>query len=213
MDIREFLPEITNEEVALLQTLSCYEWLLSKRLHNGRRFGGKEISEEDLLQGFPKEKLKEAKRALKSLEKKRIIVKKPKPSITIYQTPPEFFTNPFVVFFIEKITENEMLRQSLVDKTIKFTKVSETLMRIVSETFSSKSNIIERRITASKKTAFDGDNGLVVFLKIRCPNDGHFEINFDLTDPSDISKLIFESNCTCGSLHMCNAYGRVFGKK
>ena len=123
MDVREFWPEITNEEIDTLQTLSHHEWLIVRRLYKDKRIGGREISEDDLIQGFPKEKLGDARKALKSLERKGIIVKKPKPGVKIYQTPPDFFTNPSVTFFIEKIAEMEILRKSLIDPDLDILRV------------------------------------------------------------------------------------------
>jgi len=209
MDIREFWPEITNEEIDVLRAHSPYEWLIVKHLYTDKRIGGREISEDDLLQGLPKEKLREAKKAVKSLEKKGIIVKKPKPTVIIYQARPDFFTNPLAIEFINKITKNEILRKSLINKSLEFTKISDSLMKIVNNTLESKKNIIEKKITASEEIAFDGNRGLKVFLKIQCPKGGFFEIWYNVVDPRDMNRLTFESHCTCRSSHTCTTYGRV----
>jgi len=210
MDIREFWPEITNEEIDALKSLSAYEWLIARRLYNGERIGGREVSEDDLIQGLPKETLKEAKKAVKTLEKKGIIVKKPKPTTIIYQARPDFFTNSPVIAFINKITESESLRKSLINKSLEFTKVSDLLKTIVNKSLTSKSNILEKKISASKRVAFDGNRGLRVYIKAMCPKDGFFEIEYDVVDPRDMSRLTFETSCSCHSFHTCRANGQVF---
>jgi len=176
MDIRAFWPEITDEEVDVLQALSSYEWLIARRLYEGKRIGGREISEDDLVQGFPKDKLGKAREAVKALEKKEIIVKKPKPTAMIYQAPPDFFTDRTVMMFIKKITGGHALRDSLISETLVLTKTSEALKTFVNKMLSSNRNIIEQRITVSEKVAFDGNMGLRVFLKARCEYGGCFEI-------------------------------------
>ncbi|MCL2509679.1 MAG: hypothetical protein FWF07_01185 [Methanomassiliicoccaceae archaeon] len=209
MDIRKFWPEITNEEVDVLQSLSPYGWLIAKRLYKGGRIGGREISEDDLLQGFPKEKLGKARDAVITLEKKRIIVKKPKPTVVIYQARHDFFTNPSVIVFINKITESEMLRESLINESLEFKKVSETLVRIVNNTLDSKGNILEKKITASDKIAFDDNLGLKVNIKAQCPKGGSFELEYHVVGPADMSKFTFKPPCTCCSIHVCTAFGHV----
>jgi len=209
MDIRVFWPEITNEDIDTLRALSPYEWLIARRLYNGERIGGREISEDDLIQALPKEKLREAKKAVKTLEKKRIIVKKPKPTTIIYQTRHDFFTSTPVVTFIKKITENEMLRKTLINESLEFTKVSEPLMAIVNHALTSKRNIHEKKIAASERIAYDGNRGLRIYIKAQCPKEGFFEIEYDVVDPRDMSQLTFEIRCSCCSFHTCNAYGRV----
>jgi len=214
MDIREFWPDITEEGIdALIEALgpnSWYEWLIVRRLYNDKRIGGREISEDDLMQGFPADKLMRANKAIKSLEKKRIIVKKPKPGIKIIQTPPDFFAVPIRVSFIRKITENEGLRRSLIDETLELTKMSEALTRIVDATLGSNRGIVEKRIASSEKIAYDGYLGLRVFIRARCQRGGCFEIEFDVVDPRDMSDLYFKPHCSCGALHDCGASGRVF---
>jgi len=211
MDIRAFWPEITDEEIGVLQTLSSYEWLIARRLYEGRRIGGREISQDDLIQGFPKDKLGKAREAVKALEKKEILVKKPKPTARIYQAPPDFFTDRVVTKFIKKITEGHALRDSLINETLVLTKTSEALKTFVNKMLSSNRNIIEQKITISERVAFDGNMGLRVFLKVRCEDGGCFEIEYDVVNPRDMNVLSFESDCTCGSVHYCSASGRIGG--
>ena len=82
-------------------------------------------------------------------------------------------------------------------------------MEIANKAFAQRRNIVEQKVTASKVIAYDSNHGLRVFLCIQCPSNGHFKIEFDVISPDDITKQTFESACSCGYLHTCNAFGRV----
>jgi len=172
--------------------------------------GGREISLDDLLQGFPPDKMDLAKKAVESLEKGLVLRKKPKPDVMIIQAVPGFFSNPTKIQFIEMITSDQNLRKSLVEETLELTIVSETLQQTTEKILRSKQNIIAAKITASEKIAFDGDRGVKVYLKAKCYNDGCFEYTFDLTQIHELSKRIFPNiRCSCGSTHRCTASGQV----
>jgi hypothetical protein len=212
MNIRTFWKDVTNKELDKISEYSFYEWLILRRLYSGGRMGGSEISENDLLQSFPSEKLGEAKNAVRSLERKQILVKKPKPNDIIYQAKPGFFANdPVVVCFIKKIIENRDLRVSLIDKTLELTRTSEVLMRVVAdELIKNRKHIIDQRVEASEDIAFDGDLGVRISLTIKCPNNSRFKIEYVAVEPHELRHLTFRSRCDCGLIHQCGAFGKVF---
>jgi len=211
MDIRRFWPNISNEEIRILQSLGLnnYEWLILRRLYNGGRIGGCEISADDLPQGVPIDKIGKAKAAIKSLEKKQILVKKPKPTTIIYQTPTDFFSNSVATSFLEKVTADEELRSCLINEKLELHLISETLTKIVSRTLNHKNDVTGYVINASETKAFDGELGLNLVITFKCPNGSSFDAEFEITHPIDVSALTSDIRCVCGYHHHCTASGMV----
>ena len=54
--IRKYWPTVTNDQINKLNELDCRQWYLISRMGAGKRIGGNEISEGDLLQSVSSDK-------------------------------------------------------------------------------------------------------------------------------------------------------------
>ena len=212
MDIRRFLPNITNEDVVHLASLSCHEWVIARRIYREKISKNKTIERKDLCQSFPKDKLDRANEAIDSLIKKRIIGVSSKPNAQNFHSDGKLFRG-IVTVFLDKITEDSELKDALINEEVEFTKTSETLITIIENKMRPKINGRDYSLRASTKKAFDGvDLGLIIDMTMRCENHISFDVSFEILYPNDLfedwnTKII---KCECGNIHTCVAYGKMY---
>ena len=208
-DVRTWWPNITNSELDILRIYSHYEWLIMKRLV-GNIGGGKEISEDDLAQGVPSDKLGKLKGAIRTLEKKKVIRIKPKPGMRICQVEPSIYTET-VVKFAEIIRSDKNLVNSLLSEDVLFINRSEIISKIINNTFGKKADVLRSIRVSDKCSVLDDGLGIVITLAFHCPEiETSMEHEFEILDPRDLTSKIEHWSCECGRVHMCFANGNLF---
>jgi len=214
MDVREFLPNITNDDVKVLRYLSCHEWAIARRLYRASISKGKTIERKDLRQAFPSDKLDQADAAINSLVKKGILMVTPKPTAQNFHLNRDFFNNDIVVSFLDKITEDRKLKEALVEDELVFSETSDLLRKVIDDYFDRHGNKRDYSIRASNKKAHmetERDKlGLILEVTIECHNHKSFTLPFEILCANDL----FESDpitilCECGEYHACVACGII----
>jgi len=210
-EIRTYWPKVTNDQVDKLNELSGRQWILVRRLCRDNRHGGKEISEKDLLQSMPPDKIGEFKKELYGLIKKQILVKKPKPTTIIYQSPLGFFDDT-VAEFTDRIATDDELRRELMDNNVEFLKVSEEIMEVLINTHSKRKKELGGNSVlypSVNKTA-EGDLGVIAKLEFICPNTKNkFFVEFEILSVEEIYQILEFVECDCGAVHSCSPSGRI----
>lgn len=211
-DIRKWWPDITNFDICILTEYNCYELLLIERLIHGHIWGGKEISQEDLLQGVPTDKLGDLKDAAKVLYKKGILRIKPKLNLVIYQVESGIYSEPLTEI-AKHIRSDESLKKALIENQVHYTKTSDaietTLRKAIGEVRGSHQSY---EIKASEsESVFKGQLGIIVELEFKCRScHNSKQISFEILDPRDIHMKIEVWECCCGSTNNCCASGRMY---
>jgi len=208
-DVRIWWPDITNAEIDSLKEYSHYEWLVMRRLV-GNIGGGKEISEDDLGHGVPSHSLGKLREAIKGLEKRCILLIKPKPGMRICQVDPRVYSEP-VKRFAELIRTNKDLFDMMLSEKVVFIKRSDTIIRLIEDRYKGK-NAFQYTIRISDKLSVLGEElGIVVTTIFHCPSGNSVkECEFEILDPRDLMCKTHIWDCECGSIHTCCAYGRLF---
>ncbi|UAL08228.1 MAG: hypothetical protein KRP56_02995 [Candidatus Methanogranum gryphiswaldense] len=209
LEIRKWWPDITNGEIDCLTKYSNYEWLVFRRLVSAGIGGGKEISENDLLQSIPTHKYKKMKEAFKSLEQKGILVKKPKPTVIIYQVPTLVYTDTIKKFSL-LIRDHNDLHNALVKEDIKFLKISETISLIVANHCKLPYDLKPSLKSTNNNESQTEELGVILNVEFSCPySHRKNKIEFEITSPEKIFSEIHIWKCDCKKEHICTAYGRI----
>lgn len=207
LEIRKWWPEITNEEIDYLNQYTAYEWLVIRRLITNGIGGGKEISEDDLIQSIPVDKIDKMKDAVKSLKKQKVIVKKPKPGIEILQVTPEKYTSTMKKFS-SMIREKKDLSQALIDEDVKFLKVSDTLCLLIHKYCKSPYQIKPSlKITSNNESQIE-ELGVILTIDVNCPNSYRInKVTFEIISANEIFSKMETYVCKCGYEHTYTANG------
>ena len=208
VDIRLWWSEITNSEIDSLIAYSPYEWLVLRRLVNNTG-GGKEISEDDLTQSIPSDKIDRFRAAIASLKKKKVIRSKPKTNIVICQVHVGEYT-AIVKKFTALIRKNKDLYNSLLAEEVTFIKTSDKIFKLIDSAYKNKDDISYSTRTSNNLSIF-GELGIVIAVTFVCPHTKNSKkFDFEILDPRDIHKKTQTWLCDCGRDHTCCANGRMF---
>ncbi|MDR2846280.1 MAG: hypothetical protein LBV63_03260 [Candidatus Methanoplasma sp.] len=211
-NIRDHLPDITVEQIQVMTGLTCYGWLLVSKMYNGGRIGACEISDDDLLKGFRPHLGHKFKEAIEDLEKKGILVKKPKPGVMIYQSVPTFYTDD-VVYIAKAIRENRDLHDTLQNDDLELEETtSDILTEKLHEIYKRNKHgcLSEYSLRPSDNIAFDGKKGVVSTISFICPVTKHpLVVEFEILDPHDLYSNPRHILCDCGREHWCYASAKL----
>jgi hypothetical protein len=180
-------------------------------MYNEKRIGAHEISLDDLLSGFKLHLIDKFKVAVESLEKKGVLVKKPKPGLMIYQSVPSFYDRN-VAHFCKLIRENRNLHEALYDNDLEFeNRVSDVIMTKLRDMYQrNKHKCLHDFSLKPSDSTVNGISGVVATLHFICPVDKHiFTIEFEIDDPCKLFKDSRSVLCSCGNYHWCSSSAKL----
>lgn len=211
LDIRRWWPEIKNSDIEAIITYDYYELIILHRLVD-KVAGGTEISEDDLLQSVPKNKIGKLRDSLKNLVRRGILSKVPKTKgVIVFRANPGIYTETLKELLYLIRTDNE-LKKAMIDEQVSFLKVSETLINAHAENYKKNPFCRHLKTEPSKQlSVLNKELGIVIELEFECRScHQRKHISFEILSPNSIFKESYNWNCVCGNTYTCTPQGIIF---